>query len=125
MTTPEIPLPSTKEIADRLHELYQIQEFSQAWDELFSPNAKSLEPPYLGLKAANGKKAVEAQRSASKKNFEKIHSETYYPAIIVGPYIFIEMVLSITMKETGRQTIRKMIKYTIEAGKISSEEFFY
>ena len=117
---------TTTEIAAKLYELCNQNQFEQAVNELFADDAKSIEPPHSqGLQTVQGKAAIKAKGDLFQESVEAMHGGYLKEPLVFGNYIFMEMGMDCTMKGMGRTEMNELCKYEVKDGKIISEEFFY
>ena len=110
------------EIAARLSSLCEKQEFLQAYEELFSEHAESIDPmnnnvPITGLGAL-----MERERQFLEKT--DIHGVKVAAPSFAGNYFCVTMSLDFTPKGGERQKVEELCVYKTENGKIVSQQFF-
>jgi len=110
------------EIATRLASLCEKREFLQAYEELYSEHAGSIDPmnknvPILGLGAL-----MERERQFLE-NVE-IHDVKVAHPSFAGNYFSVIMSLDFTPKDQDRRKVEELCVYKVEFGKIVSQQFF-
>ncbi len=110
------------EIAARLSSLCEKHEFLQAYEELFSEHAESIDPinknvPMSGLGAL-----MERERQFLENT--EIHDVKVGGASFAGNYFSVTMSLDFTPKGQERRKVEEMCIYKVENGKIVSQQFF-
>ncbi len=117
---------TTKEIANRLSELFKENKWDQAQDELFSPDARSIEPPHaVGLQSVQGMPAIKKKGADFNSMVEEMHGGWVGEPIVAGNHIAVTMGMDATMKGAGRLKMEEIALYEVKDGKIVSEQFFY
>lgn len=124
MTTTETM--TTQAVADRFYELSQQGNWNQIQDELFSVNAKSIEPEGAqGLKTVSGLDKIREKGKAWEGMIEQTHGGYCSKPLVAGNYFTCTMGADVTFKGQGRQTMDEVAVYKVENGKIVSEQFFF
>ena len=119
-------LMTTREIADRLSELFKENKWMEAQEELFSDDVKSIEPPHAqGLQTAQGKEALKKKAIDFNNMVEEMHGGYAGEPIVAGNHIAVAMGMDVTMKGSGRMKMEEIVLYEVKDGKIISEQFFY
>ena len=117
---------TTKEVANRLHELFQENKWMEAQQELFSDDAESIEP-----KDSPGMQSVKGIDAIRKKNQWWAENNIVHSAEVDGPFVgddkfAVYYKYDVTFKPTGqRQPMEEMALYTVKDGKVAREQFFY
>lgn len=117
---------NTQQVANRLVELCRRGEFSQAQDELYAPDAVSLEAE--GAPADGNVRGLDAIREKGKafeQTYETIHGITVSDPLVAGEFFSITMGLEATWKRGGRYAMEEICVYRVRNGKIVLEQFFY
>lgn len=116
---------TTKEIAARLKELCDRGEFAAALDELFSPDAVSIEPQVGGgfEKETKGLPAIHKKGELWNSMVEAYHGITVSEPIVAGESFAMSMTMDVTMKDKPRFAMSELCIYKVKDGKIVSEEF--
>jgi len=117
---------STKDIAKRFYELAQQNNWEAIYKELYSPKAKSIEPPHSqGLKYAEGMEAIKEKGKQWNDTIETFHSGFCNEPQVASNYFTCTMGFEATMKGRGRVNMEEVALYEVKEGKIVSEQFFY
>ncbi|HEY6502759.1 MAG TPA: nuclear transport factor 2 family protein [Chitinophagaceae bacterium] len=117
---------TTKEVANRLSQLFKEYKWTEAQDELFSRDAVSIEPPHSqGLQTVKGLDNIKKKGEAFNSMVEEMHGGWVGEPIVGGNYIAVGMGMDVTMKGAGRMNMEEICVYEVKDGKIVKEEFFY
>jgi hypothetical protein len=117
---------TTKEVADRLSQLFKEYKWKEAYDELFSQNAVSIEPPHSqGLQTVEGLDNIRKKGEQFNEMVEEMHGGWVGEPIVGGNYISVAMGMDVTMKGAGRMKMEEICVYEVKDGKIVKEQFFY
>jgi hypothetical protein len=124
MTTTEIM--TTQEVANRFYELSEQGNWAQILDELFSEDAKSIEPEGAqGLKSVQGLDQIRQKAKDWEQMIEETHGGYSNRPQVAGKYFTLTMGADITFKGQGRKTLDEVALYEVKDGKIVCEQFFY
>ena len=125
MSTKEAVM-TTQDVADRLYELLEEGKWEQAQDELFSQNAKSIEPPNSpGLVSVEGLDNIKKKGQQFNEMVEEMHGGYTGKPIVAGNYVAVAMGMDATMKGAGRMKMDEIAVYEVKDGKIVREQFFF
>ena len=117
---------TTRDVANRLSELFKENKWSEAQEELFSDDAESIEPPNSpGMKSAKGIDAIRKKGQDFNNMVEKVHGGYATEPVVAGKYIAIGLEIDATYKGKGRQKMDEIALYEVRDGKIVKEQFFY
>lgn len=117
---------TTKDVANRLYELFQENKWMEAQQELFSENAESIEPKDSpGLQSVKGIDAIRKKGEDFNNMVEEVHGGWVSEPIVAGKYIAVAMGMDCTYKGMGRQKMDEIVLYEVKDGKIVKEQFFY
>jgi len=117
---------TTQEVADRLSQLFKENKWNEAQEELFSDDAKSIEPAGpQGLATVEGLDAIKKKGEEFNNSLEEMHGGYASEPLVAGRYIAVAMGLDATMKGVGRMKMDEIALYEVKDGKIVSEQFFY
>lgn len=117
---------STQEIANRLVELCRKGDYETCYKELYSPNAKSIEPnKSFGPPVVEGMEAIHKKGEMFNNMVEEMHGGTVGDPIVAGNYFSLVMSMDVTFKGQPRKNDSELCMYKVEDGKIVSEQFFY
>ncbi|MDO8540071.1 MAG: nuclear transport factor 2 family protein [Opitutaceae bacterium] len=116
----------TEEIARRLVALCREQKWEAAQQELYAPDAVSLEPHEIpGFdKETRGLPAILEKGRKFAGMVGKMHSISVSDPIVAGNSFACMMRLDMTMKGQGRMDMPELCVYQVKDGKIVSEQFF-
>ena len=117
---------TTKDVAARLHELFQENKWTEAQQELFSDDAESIEPKdSQGMQSVKGIDAIRKKGEDFNNMVEEVHGGWVSEPIVAGKYIAVAMGMDCTYKGMGRQKMDEIVLYEVKDGKIVKEQFFY
>jgi len=117
---------TTKEVADRLSQLFKEYKWKEALEELFSQDAVSIEPAHSpGLKTVEGLDNIKKKGDQFNEMVEEMHGGWVGEPIVGGNYIAVAMGMDVTMKGAGRMNMEEVCVYEVKDGKIVKEQFFY
>ena len=117
---------TTQEVANRFDELAQQGNWHQILDELFSADAKSIEPEGApGLKSVTGLDQIRQKGKEWEQMIEETHGGYCSKSLVAGNYFTCAMGVEATFKGRGRQKLDEIALYKVENGKIVSEQFFF
>jgi len=110
------------EIASRLASLCEQQQFLQAYEELYSERAVSIDPinknePIEGLAAL-------MERERQFLTATEIHAISVAEPTFAGNYFCVTLSMDFTPAGQERRKIEELCVYKIENGKIISQQFF-
>jgi hypothetical protein len=117
---------TTTEIAARLKELCSQGQFEQVLNELFSPDAVSIEP-YAGNgfeKETKGLDAIKAKGAAWNTMVEEQYGFFISDPVVADNSFALAMGIDVKMKGRDRHNMKEICLYKVKDGKIISEEFF-
>jgi ketosteroid isomerase-like protein len=124
MTTKEAVM-TTKEIANRLSELFKEGKWDEAL-ELFSEDAKSIEPANSpGLQSVEGLDNIKKKGKEFNSSVEEMHGGYTSEPIVAGNHIAFAMGMDATFKGMGRMKMDEIAVYEVKDGKIVKEQFFF
>jgi len=117
---------TTKDVANRLHELFKENKWMEAQQELFSDDAESIEPKDSpGMKSVKGIDAIRKKGEDFNNMVEEVHGGWVSEPIVAGKYIAVAMGMDCTYKGMGRQKMDEIVLYEVKDGKIVRVQFFY
>lgn len=117
---------TTREVAQRFHELAQQEKWFDIQDEFFADDVKSIDPPgspYFGY--AEGKFAVRKKGEDFVKRVEAVHSASTTEPLVCGNHFVVGRRKDLTLAGHGRIQINQVMLYEVNYGRIISEQFFY
>jgi hypothetical protein len=117
---------TTIEIANRLVALCLEGKNEQAITELFSDNARSIEADEsMGPKIVEGKEGILAKNQYFHSSLASFHGQEISSPVVGGNHFSISWSIDVTFKGRERTQMAEICVYTVENGKIVSEQFFY
>jgi hypothetical protein len=117
---------TTREIANRLSQLFKENKWMEAQQELFSDDAESIEPPNSpGMQSVKGRDALKKKGDDFTNMIEEVHGGYTGEPIVSGNYIALAMGMDATLKDKGRMKLDEICVYEVKNGKIVKEQFFY
>jgi ketosteroid isomerase-like protein len=125
MTTQDVL--TTEQVASRFYQFAQEGQWQQIQDELFSQEARSIEPPGAeGFpEVVAGLDKIREKGRTWEELVEQVHSGYCREPQVAGNYFACAMGTDVTMKGKGRTAINEIALYEVRDGKIISEQFFY
>jgi hypothetical protein len=116
---------TTQEVAKRFYDLAQQGKWEQIQNELFSQDAKSIEPPGPeGLTTVQGLDKIKEKGKQWEKMIQETHGGYCNEPQVAGRYFACAMGVDATMKGQGRTKMDEIALYEVKDGKIISEQFF-
>ena len=114
-------------IANRLHALVEAGDYFTAYDELFHPEAKALEPQLaeMGMGEVTGVTAIKEKVGMLSENIASLNSRELSTPIVTESHIAFTNIVDATMKDGSGFQLSEICLYKVEDGKIISEEFIY
>lgn len=116
---------STQEIADKLVSMCRVGQGTQALDELYAPNAASIEIPGWPTERVNGIDQLKAKHEQFFSNIEEMHSMEVSDPIVAENFFACTMTYDMTFKTGGRMKSSEICLFETKDGKIVREQFFY
>lgn len=117
---------TTKDVANRLRELFNENKWMEAQQELFSEDVESIEPAHSpGLQSVKGLDAIKKKSEDFNNMVEEVHGGWVSEPIVAGNHITFGMGMDVTYKGMGRQKMDEIAVYEVKEGKIVKEQFFY
>ena len=117
---------TTKDVADRLSQLFKEYKWKEALEELFSQDAVSVEPAHSpGLQTVQGLDNIKKKGDQFNETVEEMHGGWVGEPVVGGNYIAVAMGMDVTMKGAGRINMEEICLYEVKEGKIVKEQFFY
>jgi len=116
---------TTQQVADRFYEL----SLQNAWDiivtELYSNDAKSIEPSGGIFTDAQGLDAIRAKSKQFGEMIVEMHGGYCSAPLVAGKFFTCVMGMDVTMKGQPRMTLDEVAVYEVKDGKIVLEQFFF
>ena len=114
-----------KKSSARFNELAQQGKFKEILNELFAPNAKSVEPEGTPFHSVEGLDNIIAKGKQFHDMLEEMHVGYTSEVLVSGDYFTCAMGMDVTMKGLGRQKFDEVAVYHVKGGKIVSEQLFF
>ncbi len=118
---------TTQEIANRYHELARQGQLEKLQDELYSPDAVSIEPEndsQLPLMVV-GLPAMRQKEQQFYRLIEQMHGGFCKEPIVSSYHFACTMGMDVTMKGKARRIKEQLGVFEVDGGKIVKEQFFY
>ncbi|MBM0106775.1 nuclear transport factor 2 family protein [Steroidobacter sp. S1-65] len=118
---------STESVARRLVQLCREGKFDGAQDELYAPDARSIEMEGMigELGSVQGLEAIREKGRKFSESYTEVHGVEVSDPLIADPFFSIVMAFDATFKEGGRRAMREICVYEVRNDKIVREQFFY
>lgn len=118
---------TTEQVAKRYYELIRMHNYEQIQNELYAPDAVSIEPENdssLPL-VVTGIEALRQKEGLFFSQVEEMHS-SYMSETVVSTFFFSMMTgMDVTMKGKSRKKKEQICVFEVRDGKIVKEQFFY
>jgi ketosteroid isomerase-like protein len=110
-------------IANRLVALCREQKFVEAYKELFSEDAESIDPIYRNVGPSKGLiNLVEREKQFLAK--AQIHSISVSDPMTTLTHFAVTLSMDFTHEERGRVSMSELCVYRVKDGRIVSQQFF-
>lgn len=116
---------TTQEVANKYVAYMQTGKFQEAYDELYAPNAISIEPDGTPTPRSEGMEAIHAKAAMWESMVEEAHGGGCSEPLVAGNHFTVTMWNDSTMKGRGRHKMEEVCVYEVQDGKIVKEQFFY
>jgi ketosteroid isomerase-like protein len=117
---------TTQEVASRFNEMAQAGQWDKIQDELYSPDAVSIEPAHAqGLQSVQGLEAIKEKGRQFQGMVEEMHGGYSREPQVAGNHFSVAMGMDVTMKGMGRMNMDEIAVYEVKEGKIVKEQFFF
>jgi hypothetical protein len=118
---------TTQEVANRYHELARMGQIGQVQDELYAPNAVSLEPENRSQlpRRVEGMAAMRQKEQRFYELYEEVHGGECGQPVVSGDYFSCAQSLDVTIKGQPRKNKHQLAVFEVANGKIVLEQFFY
>ena len=110
------------EIANRLASLCTERKFIDAYSELFSEHAESVDPIYKNVPLKGLGHLIERERQFLSNT--EIHDIKVSEALYAGNYFSVIISMDFTVNGQDRRKLEELCVYKVENGKIVSQQFF-
>lgn len=117
---------TTQEVAKRFYELSLEGKWNQILDELYSPEAVSIEPAHaMGLPSVNGLENIKEKGKQWAAMIEEVHGGFCKEPQVAANFFTCVMGMDVTMKGQPRSSMEEIALYEVKNGKIVREQFFF
>lgn len=117
---------TTQEVANRMNELFKVNNWTQVQEELYADDCESIEPAHApGLQSVKGKDAIKKKGEMFQNMIEEMHGGWCSEPLVGGNFISFAMGIDLTMKGMGRQKMDEIAVYEVKDGKVVKEQFFF
>ena len=117
---------TTQEVANRFNELAKEGRWDAIQDELYSPDAVSLEPPGKGFSDAEGLAAIKKKGADFNAMIEEMQGGWCGEPVVGGAFFSVAMGMDCTLKGSlERMKMDEIAVYEVQNGKIVKEQFFF
>ena len=118
---------STQEIADRLHQLVEAGDYFTAYDELFTEDAREIEPQLseMDLGEIQGIPAIKQKVGSLSAGIETLLSRDMSAPIVSANHIAFTNIVKAKLKDGNEMNLSEICLYEVQDGKMISEQFFY
>ena len=116
---------TTQQVADRFYELSQQGAFDTIQTELYSKDAKSVEPangPFINVE---GIEAIIQKGKQFNETIAEMHGGYTSAPIVAGNFFSCTMGMDVTFKGELRTKFDEVAVYEVKDGKIVMEQFFF
>ena len=118
---------TTEQVAQRYYKLIQQHQYEQIQDELYAPDAISIEPKNdsnLPL-VVEGIEALRQKEGLFFSQVDEMHG-SYVSDVVVSTFYFSMMTgMDVKMKGKARKKKEQICVFEVRNGKIVKEQFFY
>ncbi|TNE57353.1 MAG: nuclear transport factor 2 family protein [Bacteroidetes bacterium] len=116
---------TTQEVAKRLAVLCRQGQYEQAQQELYAPDALSLEPAHSNAPETKGLDAIRKKGEMFQSSIREVHSGYVSEPMVAGNFITLTMGMDITMQDGNRMSMDEVAVYEVKDGKVVREQFFF
>ncbi len=118
---------TTQEVANKLVEYCRTGNFEDAYKELYSPDAVSIEMEgAVGYPhRSEGMEAIQEKGKQWNSMVEQFYGMEVSDPIVAGDHFTCSMSMDIKMKGRERAKDAELAMFKVKDGKIVSEQFFY
>ncbi|RPE79817.1 nuclear transport factor 2 family protein [Vulcaniibacterium tengchongense] len=120
---------NTEQVARRLVELCRAGEYDKAQEELYAPDAVSIEMEGAGGDGmpvrVEGMEAIREKGRKWAENLVGIHAQRVSEPVVAGDWFSVAMGIDATYKDRGRMPMEEICVYQVRGGRIVREQFFY
>jgi len=117
---------TVQEIANRLVELCREGNWQACYDELYSPEARSIEPEGTPDREIKGIEAFKAKGEKWNSMVKEFHSSEIGEPVVAGNHFALPWKSNLTFNGApGPVNMDEICVYEVQDGKIVKEQFFY
>lgn len=116
---------TTQQVADRFFELSQQNGYEHIQTELYSKDAKSIEPAGGIFTDAQGLEAIMEKGKQFNEKIEAVHGGYCSKPLVAGNFFTCTMGMDVTLKGQPRMNMDEVAVYEVKDGKIVLEQFFF
>ena len=116
---------TTQQVADRFYELSQQNGYEHIQTELYSKEAKSIEPAGGMFTDAHGLEAIMEKGKQFGAMIEEVHGGHCSKPLVAGNFFTCTMGMDVTLKGQPRMNMDEVAVYEVKDGKIVLEQFFF
>lgn len=117
---------TVQEIANRLVELCRKGEWDTCYQELYSPNARSIEPEGTPDREIQGMEAFKTKGEKWQSMVKEVHKSEIGDPVVAGNHFSLAWKTNLTFQGApGPTDMDEICVYEVEDGKIVKEQFFY
>lgn len=117
---------TTQEVANRFYAMAQEGKWQEIQEELFSADARSIEPDDAeGLSSVQGIEKIKQKAREWDKMVQETHGGYCNEPQVAGKFFTCTMGADVTMAGQGRIMMDEVALYEVKEGKIVREQFFY
>ena len=117
---------TTQEVANRMNELFKVNNWTQVQEQLYADDCESIEPAHApGLQSVKGKEAIKKKGEMFQSMIEEMHGGWCSEPLVGGNFISFAMGIDVTMKGMGRSKMDEIAVYEVRDGKVVKEQFFF
>ncbi|MGC4102649.1 SnoaL-like domain-containing protein [Ferruginibacter sp.] len=116
---------TTQQVADRFYELSQQNGYEHIQTELYSDNARSIEPDNPMFSNAEGIEAIREKGKQFSEMIEEVHGGYCNKPQVAGNFFTCTMGMDVTIKGQPRMQMDEVAVYEVKDGKIVLEQFFF
>lgn len=120
------PVLTTQEVADRYYELARMGQIKQIQDELYAPDAVSIEPENRSdlPRRVEGLDAMEQKEQQFYRLYDEMHGGECGKPVVSGVHFACAQSLDVTIK--GQRKVKHQLGvFEVAHGKVVLEQFFY
>ena len=113
---------SIPEIANRLASLCNEHKFVEAYSELLSEHAESIDPIHKNEPLKGLPNLIDREKQFL--SVTEIHDIKVSEPLFAGNFFTVVISMDFTVKDQSRKKIEELCVYKVENGKIVSQQFF-